>query len=167
MSIMDFGLEVSEESYRQEKCREEVLKGRIDYLFRWLTLFVSVFNIAVPIIVKETSIDYKNCGFIILYVIIMILLVTAMTIIVCLEFPKKVKIYPLGSEILKKAKEEPQKYKDAISNKYQKILYRDTVTRQIQKNNDKTAELLKTVNVILIGTIICMAIFFVYVVWAI
>ncbi len=165
MSVIKFCLEVSEESYQQEKHREEVLKGRIDYLFRWLTLFVSVFNIAVPIIAKETSIDYENCGFVVLYVLLMILLVTAMIIIVCLEFPKKVKIYPLGSDILKKVKEEPEKYKDEMSNNYQKILYQDAVTKQIQANNDKTAGLLKMVNGILIGAIICMAIFFVYVVW--
>lgn len=165
MSLMRFCLEVSEESYQQEKHREEILKGRIDYLFRWLTLFISVFNIAVPVIIKEAAIDYKDCGFVFLYVLLMLLLVAAMIIIVCLEFPQKVKIYPLGTDILKKAKEEPQKFEDAIANNYQKILYRDAVTRQIQKNNDRIAGLLKTVNMILIGVIICMAIFFIYIVW--
>ncbi len=76
-------------------------------------------------------------------------------------------MYPLGTEILKKAKEEPQKFEDAISNNYQKILYRDAVTRQIQKNNDRIAGLLKLVNMILIGAIICMAVFFIYIIWVI
>ncbi|MEY8324694.1 hypothetical protein AALB47_12410 [Lachnospiraceae bacterium 54-11] len=165
MSLMGFCLEVSEESYQQERHREEVLKNRIDYLFRWLTLFISVFNIAVPIIINEAAIDYKNCGFIFLYVLLMLLLVAAMIIIIFLEFPQKVKIYPLGTDILKKAKEEPQRFEDAMSNNYQKILYRDAVTRQIQKNNDRIAGLLKTVNMILTGAIICMAVFFIYIVW--
>lgn len=52
-----------------------------------------------------------------------------------------------------------------MSNNYQKILYRDAVTRQIQKNNDRIAGLLKTVNMILTGVIICMAVFFIYIVW--
>ena len=69
LSLMGFCLEVSEESYQQEKHREEILKGRIDYLFRWLTLFISVFNIALPVTIKEAAINYKDCGFIFLYVL--------------------------------------------------------------------------------------------------
>lgn len=162
---MEFSLEISEETYQQEMHREEVLTRRIDYLFRWLTLLVSVFNIAVPIIVKEVALNYKKFGFVFLYVILMLLLIIAMVIIVYLEFPRKVKIYPLGCDILKRAKEEPQKYEDTISINYQKILYQDTVTRQLQNNNDKIADLLKKVNVLLIGAIVCMAIFFIYIMW--
>lgn len=162
---MEFCLEIGEQSYQQEKHREEVLTRRIDYLFRWVTVFASVFNIAVPVIVEEVELNYKNVGFVVLYIILMLLLVIAMIIIVYLQFPRKVKIYPLGTDILAKAKEEPQKYVDTISINYQKILYQDVVTGQLQRNNNKIAALLKKVNMLLIGAVICMAIFFMYIIW--
>lgn len=163
---MQYCLEISEESYKQEQHREEVLKGRVDYLFRWLTLFISIFNIVVPLIVKEAEVDYKDKVFVGLYIILMLLLVVAMLIIIFLEVPRKVKIYPLGADILKKAKEEPDKYTNEIEYRYQKILYRDAATRKIQQNNDNIANLLKVVNLILAVAIIGMAVFFVYIVLA-
>lgn len=166
MSLMEHCLEISEERYKQEQHREEILKGRVDYLFRWLTLFISIFNLAVPLIVKEAKLNYKDKWFVILYLLLMVLFVAAMLIIVFLEVPQKVKIYPSGTDILKKAKEEPDKYTNEMKFRYQKILYRDVITGKLQQNNDKIASLLKVVNIILAALVVGLAGFFVYIVLA-
>lgn len=53
MGVLDWADQISKDAYEQEWQRMKILIQRADYMIRWLTLFVAIFNIAVPLIAKE------------------------------------------------------------------------------------------------------------------
>lgn len=163
--MIEYCQKISDEAYEQEKSREKAINNKADYLFRWLTLFVGVFNIAIPIIIKETQIDYKDTWFVVLYILLMVLIVGAMLTIVVLNLPQKVKIYPSGSDILKKIQRDSNKNDNNVFQTYQNVLYRDILTKQLSKNNDRAIVCIVIVNIMLALALICMVVFFVYITW--
>lgn len=165
MEIIKYCQKISDQAYEQEKERENKINCKADYLFKWLTLFVGIFNIAVPIIVKEAEINYRDFWFIVLYIFLMVLVVGAMLVIVILNFPKKVKIYPGGSDILKKIQKSANEDADDFWGAYQNILYKDVLTKQLSKNNNYALVCVTIANILLLMALVCMAIFFGYITW--
>lgn len=165
MEIIEYCQKISDQAYEQEKERESKINCKADYLFKWLTLFVGIFNIAVPIIVKEAEINYRDFCFIVLYILLMVLVVCAMLVIVILNLPKKVKIYPCGSDILKKIQKSSNENSDDFLGAYQNILYKDVLTKQLSKNNNYALVCVTIANILLLMALICMAIFFGYITW--
>lgn len=165
METIEYCQKMSDEAYEQERDREKKINIKADYLFRWLTLFVGVFNIAVPIIVKESEINYNDFYFRVLYILLMVLIVGAMLIIVILNMPKKVKIYPSGSDILREIQKNADKNGNKVVLAYQNVLYKDILTKRLARNNDRAIVCITIVNVMLLIALICLAIFFGYITW--
>lgn len=157
MSLLEYCLAISKEAYKQEEESERKLREKVDYLFKWLTIFVGVFNIAVPLIVK-IDIQQKN-WFLPFYIILMIILAVTLVIIITMQYPLKSKRYPLGSDVLQKIKEN-EKYRDEKYGVYQNILYWDSMTRKLAANNRLIVKRLQWVCGLLIIGIVGIVIFF-------
>lgn len=160
--IMEYALKMGNEAYKQEQERSQILRLRVDYLFKWLTLFISVFNIMIPLLTKEIGFDYTDSVFIGLYILLMILALAAMIIILSLNYPKKIKRFPTGCEILK-IKDQLVGDSDAdINMLYQQILLQTRLTQQLSDCNDKAVESIRMANFMLVLLIIVMMFFYVY-----
>ena len=94
MGVLDWADQISKDAYEQEWQRMKILIQRADYMIRWLTLFVAIFNIAVPLIAKETNLDYSDCIFVSLYIFIMVFLVGSILPVIIINFPQKTKMFP-------------------------------------------------------------------------
>lgn len=163
LGIMEYCLKISEEAYEQEKERGKVINGKVDNLFKWLTVLISVFNISISILIKGGGINYKDNKFICLYFLQILFFVAAMFGIFLFNLPQKTKIYPMGSEVLKKCKEEPDKYAGDAAIVYQNILYKDVLTRRISDNNSRAVKIILFSNITLILSVICMAVMLQYI----
>lgn len=163
MDVLDFCTQLGKQAYKQEEKREQDIRKRADYLFKWLTFIVSIFNLSIPFIVKAENINYKNAVFIFLYVSIMILFTAAIILVVLAEYPQKKKYFPLGTELLKKAKEDMTKFTDETDLQYQSILYTDVMTKKMSGNNDRLVKLLKGAYLDLMLVMILMVIFILYI----
>lgn len=163
LGIMEYCLKISEEAYEQEKERGKVINSKVDNLFKWLTVLISVFNISISILIKGGGINYKDNKFICLYFLQILFFVAAMFGIFLFNLPQKTKIYPMGSEVLKKCKEEPDKYVGDAAIVYQNILYKDVLTRRISDNNSRAVKIILFSNITLILSVICMAVMLQYI----
>ena len=157
MNILDHCLTLSEEAYKQEEESEKILREKVDYLFKWLSFLVSVFNIAVPLIASN-GIEQKK-WFLPMYLVLLLFLMIALVLTIIMQYPKKMKRYPLGSTVLKRIQGD-EKYQDEKYNIYQSILYRDALTKKLAENNKSTAKKMSVVCFFLVIGIIGMAIFF-------
>lgn len=136
-------LKMSESAYQQEVDRQRAIGEKLDYLFRWLTIFVTVCNIGIPLtakVVDETMFTGQFWG---LYGLLTALLVSAMILIFIIQFPRKQKYFPLGTELLRKVKESRAQYQDRTDWIYQQILYLDNMTKKLvekKKSDSNTQE---------------------------
>lgn len=165
MDLMEFCKQMSDTAYEQELNREKVIGTKTEYLFKWLTLLVAIFNIAIPIIAKETSVDYSSVVFVVLYVLMMVCLAGAMALVVFINFPRKMKKYPSGTEWMKRIKSHPDKFKNENDFVYQSILCKDVVVEKLKKSNNKAVFCMAIANVLVLVALIFMAIFFGYIIW--
>lgn len=163
MGIMEYALQIGTDAYEQEKRREQTINSKADYLFKWLTLFIAVFNIAIPLLVKEIDFDYKNCFLIIIYILLMISVVVAMCMIASINFPQKIKLLPKGCRILEQAEKFSDMDNIDLDILYQKILFQDKITEQLSKNNDKAIIKITIANIAIIIAILCLALYFGYI----
>ena len=69
---MKFSLTISEKAYLQEVEREKVIKEKVDYLFKWITFFITVINIAITIMIKQSSIDFSEKKYVLWYTLLMV-----------------------------------------------------------------------------------------------
>lgn len=161
--IMDYALQIGEEAYQQELERTRVLRMRADYLFKWLSLFIAILNIVVPILVKEIKVDYRNFIFIILYLAVMFCLLVAMLIILTLNYPVEIKRLPTGTEILKLTDKFTADSDIETGLLYEQILLQTCITEQISNNNDEAVKRIKTANIMIMAAVTIMVVFFIYI----
>lgn len=164
VQLMEYCKEYSAKRLEQEVRREEILRVRTDYIFKWLTLLVAIFNIAIPIIVKETNINTQTAFFIKGYIVVTILVVFAMALIIYIQLPKKIKVFPKASDILKKIQNEPEKYESEVSCEYQKLLTDDAIINTMSNINDRCAKILCVTNFLLFLIVVGMTLFFSYII---
>lgn len=164
VSRLDFALQIGTKAYQQEIDRGKVIALRADYLMKWVAIFVSVFNIAIPIIVKETQFDYHSCVFVFLYGTLMALLVIAMILLASVNFPKRIKHYPFGYEIINNEKEVLSEDDCDLDLEvvYKNVLMQDAITQRMKNNNDKAAIEILLANIAIILANVFLAITFVY-----
>lgn len=162
MNIMDYSCDMSERAYNQEINREKTIITKTDYLFKWLTIIIAIFNIIIPIVVSSTGLNIHDDIFVRLYISIMIVLLLAIVLTIIISLPKKIKRYPMGSEFLKEINKNPDKYKDVISTKYYNILYIDTMVINYRKKNNQEIFLIFIVDLLLVVSFILMAVIFIY-----
>lgn len=161
LDLLERCLAISEEAYKQEEESGRRLREKVDYLFRWLTIFVGVFNIVIPLIAKS-GIQQKS-WFVPFYIGLMTVLIVTLVIIITIQYPLKAKRYPLGSDILQKMQKD-EKYRDEKYSVYQNILYRDSLTKKLAINNNSIVRKLRWVCVMMIVGMIGIAIFFLLVI---
>lgn len=150
-------LKVSETAYRQELDRQKSIGTKLDYMFKWLTIFVAIGNIGVPLIAEYVDQSIFSWIFWILYVIISCCLVGALLLIILIQFPKKQVYFPLGTDICRKAKntslfEKEEKWY------YQQILYWDNITKSLEQKNSKAIKILKIINVLFVIAIVLLSV---------
>lgn len=163
MNLLEFCLQMGKQTYEQEVKREQEIRKRADYLFKWITFIVSIFNIAVPLIVKTDNIHFKDCAFVLLYAAIMLLFIVAVILVVSIEFPQKKKYYPLGTDLLKRAKEDITKFTNETDLQYQSILYTDVLTKKMSDNNDSLVKRLWWAYWDLLFVMVLLVIFILYI----
>ena len=159
MDLMKFSLTISEKAYLQEVDREKVIKEKVDYLFKWITFFITVINIAITIMIKQSSIDFSEKKYVLWYTLLMVCLIVSMIDIVLLQFPGKLKTYPLGSDILKHVQENPEEYSTDLVQVYKEILYRDVMTNQLKKRNNHILYGIIIADVLIIISVLLLAVF--------
>lgn len=165
MNPIQFCQQMSDEAYEQELNRERIIGVKTEYLFKWLTLLTAIFNIAVPIIATETSVDFEGSVFVILYALMMVFLLGAMVMVAAINFPRKVKRNPSGSEWMKRIQNHPEKYETENDFIYQNILCKDVIIEKMKKNNNRSVIFITIANCLLIAALVCMSIFLGYVIW--
>ena len=79
--------------------------------------------------------------------------------IVLLQFPGKLKTYPLGSDILKHVQENPEEYSTDLVQAYKEILYRDVMTNQLKKRNNHILYGIVIADVLIIISVLLLAVF--------
>lgn len=162
ISKLDYAFQISKEAYKQEVERREIIHRKSEYLIKWITIFISVFNIAIPIIAKEIKFECNDCTFIVLYSILMCGLVGAMISLVLLEYPQKVKCYPLGYEILNNKKNKLSEENVDLEIIYNNILIQDSITKKLSQSNNRAANKIIVANICIILAIISLSTLFVY-----
>ena len=83
--------------------------------------------------------------------------------LVLVSFPKKIKRYPLGYEILKKEKVKNEENWD-LEVIYQNILMQDKITEKLKKSHDKMIINIMIANISIVIAVIFLAVIFIYLV---
>ena len=153
---------LSEKAYAQEQEREKAIKEKLDYLFKWVTLFITVINVALTVMMKQSVVDFQQKVFVYTYEVLMGALICAMIAIVLLQLPRKRKVYPFGTDVLRAIKKYPERFdffNDEKSQIYKEILYRDTITNQLRKSNDVSIYGIVFTDIMLIIAVVALAVF--------
>lgn len=167
MEILEYCQKIGEESHKQEVERKRIIDMKCDYLFKWLTLFTAIFNVAIPVIVQSIGDNCLRGIYLLLYVSLMVFLVLAMLMVIFCNLPQKVKLYPLGHEALKEIQKNPKKYNSKEDLKYQNILYKDALTKQMKNNNNRNVIFISISYICLILAIGTIAVLFGTIMWGI
>lgn len=176
MNLFEFCHQRNNSAYEYECERQKILDSKTDYLFKWLTLIVSVIGIVVPVITKSETDLSQSKGFLWLYIITMIMYVGAMILVLLVSFPRKIKLYRSGSEWLKIARDLqksgnnlPQKDDIDIMKEfdYKRILEEDIIIKKIRKKNNKVAYMIMAADICIIAGLIVTAILFMYLIWGV
>lgn len=155
-------LKVSETAYKQELERQKDIGAKLDYLFKWLTIFVAIGNIGVPLIAKYADATVMSGVFWILYGFLSVCLVGALLLIIGVQFPRKQVYFPMGTDICKKVKRDNQLYAHEEDWYYQKILYWDNITHSLAQKNNKAIYMIRIIDMLFIAAIILLSVLFFY-----
>lgn len=170
MQLLELCQKESDLAYEQECEREKRLNQKTDYLFKWLAIISSVIGLVVPIFSKSEVIDLKSTIFVVLYVLTIAFFVSAMVCIVIVNFPRKTKLYKTGSDILTEIENmssvQLQNF-DIRDISYKRILQKDIILKQLRDNNQKMAKLIIASEILMILGLICISIFWGYLVWGV
>ena len=154
MDLLKYSLSVSQSAYEQENRRTELINQKKDYIFKWLTIIFGLINVLFPILVKNNEISNKKCF--VMYAILMCFLLLDILIVIIMGIPQKVKIYPLGSEILQSIQKNPENFKSERDCTKQQIFYTDVMTQKLSRNNNKQVVWLIGANVIMVVVMVLM-----------
>lgn len=156
-------LKIGEIAYKQEVERQNAVGAKLEYLFKWLTAFIAIGNIGVPLVSKYANDESFSWAFWILYSLISICLVAALVLIIFVQFPRRQKYFPLGTDILKKVEKERTAFAHTEDLCYQQILYWDNITKSLRQKNDKMVKIVMIINILFVLAIILLAVLFVYI----
>lgn len=165
MNFYDFCNSTTDRLYEQEINRQKTLITKTELLFKWVTLIMTVLNITIPLIVKETTVDVKDLRFIILYILLMFSFLAIITLIVLINFPVKYKRNKSGVEWIDYVSNHSDKIKCENDLTYQLIISKEIVVKRLIHNNDRGFKFMLAAHVMLGACIILMTIFYVYVIW--
>ncbi len=166
MRLIEFCQQMSDFAYQKESERGKILEQKTDFLFKWLTLIVSIIGIAVPIISKNTAMNVYSIPFIVLYAIGMLFLIAAMILILIVHFPRKIKLYELGTDYLQLLVNDEQLC-DEREMEYHKILVDDVIIKDMRKMNQISAIIIMIAEICIIIGLLVSSILFAYLIWGV
>lgn len=164
MRVLEYCQKVSKVAYDQEMERQQEIRRKTEFMFKWLTLIISVFSIVVPVVSKKNQFDCNDKVFRIIYILLMLLLMLDMVIVIFLNVPIKTKRYPCGSDIMKQIQQNRGDYDDMLQ-LYQDVMFLDILTNKVSVNNDRAVKMLFVANIILALALFGMASLFIYIMW--
>lgn len=138
LKALNYCLQSAKRAFEQETERQRITVNKAEYLFKYLTLLATAFNIAVSVISKMNNIDTAEFTFRGLYFLMLAAGMAGILSTLMIQRPRKIKQFSLGTEELKKVQNEPAKYSTECKLIYQEILWNDTITKRMRQNNDKT-----------------------------
>lgn len=138
LKALNYCLQSAKRAYEQETERQRITISKAEYLFKYLTLLATAFNIAVSVISKMNNVNTGKFTFMGLYFLMFSAGVIGILSTLMIQKPRKIKQFSLGIEELKKVKSEPEKYDTDWKRTYQEILWNDTITKRMRENNNKT-----------------------------
>lgn len=86
-----------------------------------------------------------------------------MILIIIIQFPRKHKYFPLGTQILKKVKNGRDILQDQNEWGYQQILYWDKITLSMERQNNTAILGIRVIDILFITAIILISVLFTYV----
>lgn len=162
-SFLEQCLIVSETAYKQELERQKDIGIKLDYLFKWLTIFVAIGNIGVPLIAKYAEASVLSGVFWILYGGLSFCLVGALLLIIFIQFPRKQLYFPMGTDICAKVKNNNRLFDKEEDWNYQQILYWDNMTRSLEQKNNKAICMIRIIDIMFIVAMILLSVLFLYI----
>lgn len=162
--VLNYCLQFAKKAYEQETERLRITISKAEYLFKYLTLLATAFNIAIPVISKINNVNTSEYVFRGLYFFMLASGVVGVLSTLMIQRPRKIKQFSLGVDELKKAKNEPNKYDSDCKRIYQEILWSDTITKRMRENNDKTLKWIIVAYVSLGVMIVTFGVFITYIV---
>ncbi|MDE5932658.1 MAG: hypothetical protein K2H40_09290, partial [Lachnospiraceae bacterium] len=136
LKTLNYCLQAAKRAYDQETVRQRHAMDKAEYLFKYLTLLTTAFNIAVSVISKMNQVNTTNSVFFGLYILMLTAGIIGIVGTLMIQIPRKTKQFALGTEELKRVQSEPAKYRTDMERTYQEILWMDTITIRLRENND-------------------------------
>ena len=162
LGVLKYCLGAAKRAYEQENVRQRNAMDKAEYLFKYLTLLTTVFNVAVSVISKMNQVNTADFYFIALYVPMLTAGFIGIASTLLIQMPRKIKQFSLGTEELKKVQKEPARFRTEKEWTYQEILWMDTITTRMRANNDKAMKWILIAYISLAVMILCFGIFITY-----
>ena len=164
LKALKYCLQSAVKAYDQETERQRITINKAEYLFKYLTLLATAFNIAVSIISKMNNVNTADSAFRMFYFLMLAAGVVGILSTLMIQRPRKIKQFALGTDELKKLQNNPGKYDSDCKRTYQEILWSDTITKRMRENNDKTLQWIIVAYISLGAMIVLFGVFITYIV---
>ena len=162
LKALDYCLQFSKRAYDQEIMRQKSALNKAEYLFKYLTLLTSAFNIVVSVVSKMNDINTAEPEFVVLYILMLAAGATGIISSLIIQIPRKTKLFSLGIEELKRVQANPVKYHTEFERIYQEILWVDTITKRMRENSDKVLKWILIAYISLVAMICFFGVFITY-----
>ena len=96
MNVLELGEAVSKAAYVQEKERYAELNRKAGAMLQWMSLFLGIFNIGIPLLVKAGKIDVSGGQYLGIYVLMLFCSLIAIGGILFATILRKYKYFPNG-----------------------------------------------------------------------
>lgn len=162
LKALDYCLQLAKRAYDQETLRQKNAMSKAEYLFKYLTLLTTAFNIVVSIVTKMNNVNTAECKFLTLYILMLAAGAVGIVSSLMIQAPRRTKLFSLGIEELKRVQSNPAQYYTDFDRKYQEILWTDAITKRMRENSDKALKWILTAYVSLVTMIIFFGVFITY-----
>lgn len=162
LKALDYCLQLGKRAYDQEVMRHKNAINKAEYLFKYLTLLTTAFNIVVSVVSKMNNIDIAEREFVVLYILMLVAGAAGIISSLLIQIPRKTKLFGLGFEELKRVQANPDKYDTEFKRIYQEILWTDTITRRMRKNSNTALIWIMIAYISLIVMILLFGVFITY-----
>lgn len=163
LEALNYCLQFSQRAYDQELERQKSAMSKAEYLLKYLTLLTTAFSITVSVVSNMSGVDTTGIVFWGLYLLMLAAGMIGIISTLMIQRPRKIKLFSLGIEELKKVQEDPEKYRTGCGRTYQEILWIDTITKRTRANNDRALKWIVTAYTSLVVMVVFFGAFITYV----
>lgn len=159
-------LETGKTAYSQETARQELIGTKADYLMKYLTLFVAILNLSIPLVLKYSTPTIVTPCFRRIYIALMALLIIGIGGTLLIQYPQKVNLFPSAGDALEYAKKHTNEMEDERARIYQQILRYTSALKSLETSNNRRVRLLTGVFWIYLLIVLLMGVFFGYIIFS-